>query len=915
MKLLKYIGVCWFFLGFTLHAQEDTVGYIHDQACSNVSDVLFDSKAKPIRDRLKTFENDCGIKLQFRVEDQSLEQIGGLSQHLFKLFQNFTTTQNTNAKTITGEFSTLANKQLSDKLSYQTKATEDLRKCVLPTKDSQHLDSIYTKFLKGQNLTNAEIEESPEQLNGFYDNAGDGYEKILKNHWNCEDFNKPDAYNVHVVNTRQNRHTNWITDASALSLNISTDYGLLSSNGTTYSPTNNGSTSIDLQLPDNVFNGTYVLNLNNAVNSCTQRDMNMRCALLYKKTGIRFIFVCQSLNYFLPLDSLNKFRDAATATFSTNTTDDIIVALYLKMSDTYSPATTGALLVKQINGSWLTNADINFAAYNQGGDYNLSTFPKFKNLYKNIPKPLLLCYQVAKVNGLLTTSYFSKSAKVKGREQIYTHVFKLDAAFDELKQLEDQQAALTNGINNAPNFEIALARTAERDEVYNKIKIAYLKAQKIPQLKDAPVYFKDFYLQKPNLAQAGALRYLRDTYGFLYKDNQFKAYLDTAGLPEDLLVGTCKTYDRSDVIADALNVSSLILMAVELDFISDALLVAYYASQNESVEAVKASLNFFVPGNVSGLKKAITGSANAIKEINAGSKLLIEANQLKAVQADVNHITAAFGLKPELVDASLVNKINNNPAITTALLPLTENQAQIYSAAEKLNDTKKIEFVKKTYDDPDFRQKVLVNSEEALRWGGVIDDFATLLAKQKKRLEDLKKLYGDLDFDNFTPVGGKTTSDITSALYNEMFLDLGSRTNWSIQEKTNKIVEILGSGSTVPQKITYQQGTELYKLVKKGRTPNPTTEYWFTKTELDILIAKGSHFESKSGIPLGSFADEYDIYKITANQPAKTYRSTIAPTYQKGYTNVGGVNQTLVLDRTSWSMPIKYNTESYIPNY
>ena len=73
--------------------------------------------------------------------------------------------------------------------------------------------------------------------------------------------------------------------------------------------------------------------------------------------------------------------------------------------------------------------------------------------------------------------------------------------------------------------------------------------------------------------------------------------------------------------------------------------------------------------------------------------------------------------------------------------------------------------------------------------------------------------------------------------------------------------------------------------------------------------------ESKSGLPLGSMAEEYDIYKITANKPAPTYISKIAPTNQRGYATTGGSIQTLVLDRSLWSSPVKYNKVSFIPDF
>ena len=221
--------------------------------------------------------------------------------------------------------------------------------------------------------------------------------------------------------------------------------------------------------------------------------------------------------------------------------------------------------------------------------------------------------------------------------------------------------------------------------------------------------------------------------------------------------------------------------------------------------------------------------------------------------------------------------------------------------AAKVNDTP---------DDDEFWERYL-NYGDA----GVLDEIAELLSKQKQRISALKSQYGALDFSDFKTIGGKTTGDITSGMYNEMFADLGSRTSWTIQQKIDKIVEVLGSGSTIPQKVTYQKGSELYKIVKKGNVPSPTTEYWFTKSELDKLMNKGNNFEDLAGLPLGSIAEEYDIYKITANKASTAYRSSIAPTEQRDYKTQGGAQQTLVLDRGAWSNPVKYNTQIFIPDF
>ena len=94
-----------FLIFFSLSAQEDSLNSVRGKAIDNTTDVEFNAKAKPIRDRAKAFENANGIKIQYRVDHQSLDKLGGLSEHLFKLFQTFTSSENVNAKVITGEFS------------------------------------------------------------------------------------------------------------------------------------------------------------------------------------------------------------------------------------------------------------------------------------------------------------------------------------------------------------------------------------------------------------------------------------------------------------------------------------------------------------------------------------------------------------------------------------------------------------------------------------------------------------------------------------------------------------------------------------------------------------------------------------------------------------------------------------------
>src|SRR4051812_35278443 len=78
--LLRRLVFCSFLLleclfAFEVKAQ-DTVSHTrHDLLTGMFADVLFDSKEKAVRDRVKAFENVNGVKLQFRVDDASLDQL------------------------------------------------------------------------------------------------------------------------------------------------------------------------------------------------------------------------------------------------------------------------------------------------------------------------------------------------------------------------------------------------------------------------------------------------------------------------------------------------------------------------------------------------------------------------------------------------------------------------------------------------------------------------------------------------------------------------------------------------------------------------------------------------------------------------------------------------------------------------
>lgn len=192
---------------------------------------------------------------------------------------------------------------------------------------------------------------------------------------------------------------------------------------------------------------------------------------------------------------------------------------------------------------------------------------------------------------------------------------------------------------------------------------------------------------------------------------------------------------------------------------------------------------------------------------------------------------------------------------------------------------------------------------------------------QKYRIDRLKELYGNLDFEGFNTIGGLDPNNLPQTIIDEMISELQYRKNlpatfaWDDLKIQAKVNELISSGSNIPTKRTINVGEKLYKIVPKGNLPSPVTEYWVTQNQLNELMTTGISFEKQSGLPLGSYSVEYDIFEITSVENTFVFESTIAPTNQRGYESTGGAIQSLVLNRAKWSNPQKINTNTFIPVY
>ena len=673
---------------------QQTDSLSRDEAIEIAARALFDSKAKPIRQKQKQFEDNTGIKVQFRVEDASLDKLGGLSEHLFKLFQNFTSLQNTNANTITGELSLLKNDQLSSFMSYRTRTTADLSACLFPEKETQSLDDRYSKWLSG-NLSASEenINEAPASVDEMYPAVMTDYEALRYKNKDCPGAFQQEVYDASVLKTAEARSANWTRDAAAISNTLLTTqegFDLMKS------------------MEDQTFGNLlykHFINLNQSVNQCTAHDLESSCKILYAKTGIRFYFVTKTLNYFIPRDSLDAFKAAAVSGFSNNVSENLIVGLYLKMYDELTGTSCPMVLVSQKNGEWLSKADIDFVNYNNGGNYNAGTTYKFRNLIRNIPKPLILCYQVAKINGLLSTVYIENKQHVKGREQIYYHVFKIDKSFDEIKAINEELDALR--FEDKPGLDIYSEQ--RKKELKEKLWITRFAALRNPQFNQIGA-FKEEYLQNKQLVEAAALRILKAEYPPFFNNDNVNTILQNTSTPEDLMVGSCIKVEESDDVGDGLSVVSLLLTPTGLDVIPDALSVLYYAATGQGQNAMLAAGSVLLPGNINLVRKAVRGTPDLVHGLEAGEMLLRDAGSLKLVSQNANEVMTAFKLDPALSGSGLIQKIEDLPVPTAELLTTDPNKAKTFlNVTEHLDEPKRREFVNKFLDDPDFRNTVIKN--------------------------------------------------------------------------------------------------------------------------------------------------------------------------------------------------------------
>ncbi|MGE4513132.1 MAG: hypothetical protein AB7E26_04860, partial [Chryseobacterium sp.] len=137
----------------------------------------------------------------------------------------------------------------------------------------------------------------------------------------------------------------------------------------------------------------------------------------------------------------------------------------------------------------------------------------------------------------------------------------------------------------------------------------------------------------------------------------------------------------------------------------------------------------------------------------------------------------------------------------------------------------------------------------------------------------------------------------------DLFDEMASKYN-SIDDANRYIPGLVESGSTMPVKVIFKKGDELFKIVQKGGNIDSPSAYYLTKSELDFVKQHPERLEQALGLPLSSTTSEYDVFKIVAKKDnISGFESIIARTKQSAklnpgdfYKTTGGKKQTLIID-------------------
>ena len=285
-----------------------------------------------------------------------------------------------------------------------------------------------------------------------------------------------------------------------------------------------------------------ILNLNNILNPCTYEEMKFKTNLLYANTKIRYFFVTQTIDYFIPSDSMVKFESKfCTRLKATSGKEPLIVALWLKMRDLKTGKSSAKLFIAQIGKTFFTRADISIVSDFYEGNYEESISYKFLGLFSALPKPMVLCYQVAGAAGNFSSCYLLMETHATGSPQQLASVLLVNKQLQHCDSMRSAIKFLAKNCDPNDSSQVRLLKRLQSD-CESQVMAAPLQA-KFDMNK---IGRNEMYVLDSAIMIASAKQYLLQQFPNTFEAS-FKGKSLTLQLPENLQSGFCKNKVRSNL--------------------------------------------------------------------------------------------------------------------------------------------------------------------------------------------------------------------------------------------------------------------------------------------------------------------------------------------------------------------------------
>ncbi|WP_426482346.1 peptidoglycan-binding protein [Chryseobacterium sp. R2ACT005] len=314
--------------------------------------------------------------------------------------------------------------------------------------------------------------------------------------------------------------------------------------------------------------------------------------------------------------------------------------------------------------------------------------------------------------------------------------------------------------------------------------------------------------------------------------------------------------------------------------------------------------------------------------LNGTAAVMITSEGLESIQDihDNKNLTTA-----EKIDA--IVKILGQLTLTAGLLVLSSKNLK-GGELEKLPKVKR-QTSKKTYNPEQHSE--FIDTPENLT-GGKSPKFTIFKAKSKSSVKNIlaerDAFWKELKEKYFPENDWSKTDFVTEGVdfnkfksdHPNLFDEMASK--YDSMDAANRFLPgLIESGSSIPFKVTFNKGDELFKIVPKGGNIDGPSPYYLTKSELDFVKLHPERLEQVLGLPLSSTTSEYDVFKLVAKKDnISGFESIIAQTKQSAklnpgdfYKTTGGKKQTLIIDNMdsgTWekiSVPVEAISPKSLP--